>query len=712
MIKRGHKYISRVISQFFGNRYDAGLEEEIQSWIVNDKFSQEKEDAMLGLWENLSVDADRSTYDALRRTQQQLNMHKKKTSLLFLSRNSVKIAAAILLPLFLFLGGYYVFFNKGVEMTELVASYGEISEETLIDGTEVWINSGSSIRYDKNFKSSERAVSLSGEAYFDVEKHRSKPFVVNTKHLNVRVLGTQLNVRAFPEEERTIITLASGAVKIEVEDGATYELRPNQQLTYNNQTAEVSIEDVVANDFLGWRAGHLLFDDSTFEEILLACERHHNTSVTIDENFSIPDDIYTIRFVNREDINQTMAVLKELIGGFDYDVSIDNVVYIHNQEIATITDNTPVAPAPIVEEAVEEKSTLMSIDSTEISYKGIFEQIEAQAGYSVAFNQSRFDAYRILPETSYTDSDFREILDDILRDTGFTYKVEKNHILILEEEGLQEISGYILDSDTGQPVANASVTTGDNHRKTKTDRNGYFSLEPLKPGDYVIAINASGYNPGSRKIALTEKSGVSLKVHIIELIPTVSTDITVNAVPADSKTYIMQPRGKMDRPHFTVRSNLLYMFGTFTPNLAFEFSLSNRFTADILLGYNPSSSSGNKLQFKHILIQPELRYWPSFAFNKHFWGVHMSYGTYDNMSICKDETIYDGNLIGAGVSYGYNYPINRKWAIEGNIGIGYIRGNHYVERREGNFYLRDDRKIIKNYYGITKLGISIKYTIK
>ena len=719
MTKKGHKYIFEIISNFFSNRYEAELEEDIQRWIIDDTFSEEKEAVIQDVWENLAVGADESTYVSLQKIQKKLGIqHKQERASLF----SFSRVAAILIPLFFIIGGYYLFLHKSISMTELSASYGEITEKVLSDGTEVWINSGSTITFDKNFKASERIVALNGEACFDVEKHRSKPFVVKTAHLNIRVLGTQLNIRAFSDEGRNVITLATGAVSIEAPNGKSYEIRPDQQLIYYNATSEVTIEDVAASDFMRWRSGLLLFDDARFNEIISDIERHYNVKIVIDDNISVPNDIYTIKFVNQESLDRALAILYELIGGFSYTISDDgSTIHISKPEIAPIQqEDVPesVTETPYATDSVA-LSCLVSIDRQEMSFRDIFEQIESQIGYTVGFNQSKFDAYRTVTGISYTEADFRDVLTDILDESGFTYKVEGNHILITEESGLQAISGYIFDFESGWPVTNASITWGSNNRRTRTDRNGYFSIEHLKPGSYSINISALGYHSGSRKVALVEGGdGSTLKIHLSEAVPVVSNDDDYNATVTNNESpSITTPFQKSNRTHFVIKSNLIYLFGTYTPNIALEFALSNRFSIDMQVGYNPFTLSNGR-QFKHTLLQPELRFWPTYTFDKHFFGLHTLYGVYDVSKQMRSK-VYDGNMVGTGISYGYNYRIGQRWALEATIGIGYVMLNYktaqfdeYPVREEISDRYEMYTKERYNYFGITKLGVSITYKIR
>ena len=764
MMTKNRKYIFEIVSKYFGNRYDAELEKDIQNWIVGDKFSEEKEAAMHDIWEKLAVEVDKSTYTSLRKVKGKLGIQPKpiRTTLFSFSR-----VAAILIPIFFVIGGYYLFFNKSVNMTELSASRGEVIERVLSDGTEVWINSGSSIKYDKNFKASERIVSLSGEASFNVKKHKSKPFVIKTAYLDVRVLGTQLSIRAYPEEGRSVVTLVSGTVSIETMSGENYQITPNQQFVYNNATSETSIKNIVVRDFVEQRNQSLLFDDATFEEIISDIERHYDVTIIVDDNLDILNDIYTVKFMNNESIRQVLTSLHESIGGFDYDISDDGTIYIYD------TKSTPVPEEELPEGVTDTLAItdivsgtdtvsgnyLVSIDSQEISYRELFEQIELQTGYIIDFNHSKFDIYNKLTGVVYGETDFNDILTDILDEIGFTYEIEGDHILIIEESGLQTVSGYVVDLDKDLPIADVLITWGSNKRSVKTDRDGYFAIENLKPGSYSIAINAPGYRTEYRELfitgvneeaALTEAGSYTIysiingslypeykKVYsanketsLAEHSYTVYTVVEGSLYPEDRK-YIAEVPGneplkihlgdtsattnpstfdKADRPHFVIKSNLLYLSAIYTPNLAFEFSLSDKFTIEMLLGYNPFTLSENR-RYKHLLIQSELRYWPAFAFNKHFAGLHLSYANYNIAGIgstyMKSRT-YDGTLFGVGISYGYNYRINRRWALEGTIGLGYANMRYDTYQQSGMGILKESY----DYFGITKLGINIIYKIK
>ena len=166
-------------------------------------------------------------------------------------------------------------------------------------------------------------------------------------------------------------------------------------------------------------------------------------------------------------------------------------------------------------------------------------------------------------------------------------------------------------------------------------------------------------------------------------------------------------------PKFAIKTNALY-WATSTPNLGIELGLAKKLTLDISGNYNPWKFSDNK-QFKHWLVQPELRYWLHERFNGHFLGVHALYADYDVagktlLNVMKSDYAYEGNAYGGGISYGYQLYLSPHWNIEFTAGVGYVRFKYdktpFPAGQEAAGSYRND------YFGPTKLGISIMYIIK
>ena len=167
-----------------------------------------------------------------------------------------------------------------------------------------------------------------------------------------------------------------------------------------------------------------------------------------------------------------------------------------------------------------------------------------------------------------------------------------------------------------------------------------------------------------------------------------------------------------------LKTNLGYWAVGASPNLAFEFALGKRVTLEVGGGLNKWTFSENK-KFKHWLVQPELRYWFCEAFNGHFIGLHAHGGGFNvgnfDIPIGRLDVFYnkryEGYLYGAGLSYGYQWVLSKRWNLELSLGAGYAHIDY--DKFDGPHYCGeklDEGK--ENYWGITKAAISFIYVIK
>lgn len=150
---------------------------------------------------------------------------------------------------------------------------------TLADGTKVWVNSGSELKYPVKFIGDTRTVYIKGEAYFEVAKDATHPFIVRTTNrMEVKVLGTHFNISAYEEDEIIATTLAEG--KVEVSDGQQrLALTPNQQAVFEKKKAEFTCRNVDAYQYLSWKDGKFIFEDESLENIMERVSRWYNVQV-------------------------------------------------------------------------------------------------------------------------------------------------------------------------------------------------------------------------------------------------------------------------------------------------------------------------------------------------------------------------------------------------------------------------------------------------
>lgn len=161
-----------------------------------------------------------------------------------------------------------------------------------------------------------------------------------------------------------------------------------------------------------------------------------------------------------------------------------------------------------------------------------------------------------------------------------------------------------------------------------------------------------------------------------------------------------------------IKSNILYD-ATGTINLGMEFGLGKKTSLDISGNYNGWKWDHGR-QWKHWLVQPEFRYWLCERFNGHFFGIHGHYADFNFGKLPWNHNMrnyrYDGNLWGAGLSYGYSWVVGKRWNIEATIGVGYARMD-YDKYPTNCCQDQQIKRKKENYWGPTKIGLSVIYVI-
>lgn len=138
----------------------------------------------------------------------------------------------------------YHFYNRNDGVyKEMTTEMGMKTKKRLSDGSVVWLNAGSRLRYPEKFSSGQREVYLSGEGYFEVKASAGHPFIIHTSKMDIRVLGTEFNVRSYDDEDFAETALIRGAVEVamkETGNNAPVLLKPNQKIIWKKPAAAVS----------------------------------------------------------------------------------------------------------------------------------------------------------------------------------------------------------------------------------------------------------------------------------------------------------------------------------------------------------------------------------------------------------------------------------------------------------------------------------------
>lgn len=258
--------------------------------------------------------------------------------------------AASLITFFMFLQQSDVKTNKitPAATNTVSTNYGSKSKIQLPDGTQVWLNADSRLTYNENFQAPLREVHLSGEAYFDVAKDKERPFIIHTKTIDLKVLGTAFNLRSYANEKQTETSLIHGSLEIVLHNnpGKKIILTPNEKLIVQNDQSvsgrdgatpgkgrkNVPImvlsrvhfqkEDSIASEVL-WTKNKLAFDNENLENVASKIERWYDVRVNITHE-NLKQTAYSGVFEG-ESLEQVMEAL-QLTGNFKYTINKKEVL--------------------------------------------------------------------------------------------------------------------------------------------------------------------------------------------------------------------------------------------------------------------------------------------------------------------------------------------------------------------------------------------------
>ncbi|TAN00640.1 MAG: DUF4974 domain-containing protein [Chitinophagaceae bacterium] len=174
--------------------------------------------------------------------------------------------------------------DQRLEMNTLAVPRGGQYQLTLSDGTKVWLNAASSIRYPVAFTGKERVVEVTGEAYFEVAKNAAQPFIVKRGNMTVQVLGTHFNVNAYDDEGIVKVTLLEGLIKVQLENSSRQSaiVHPGEQAQMNKAGAIRLVKDADVNDAVSWKNGFFSFRNDNLEEVLRKLSRWYDVDVVYD----------------------------------------------------------------------------------------------------------------------------------------------------------------------------------------------------------------------------------------------------------------------------------------------------------------------------------------------------------------------------------------------------------------------------------------------
>ena len=291
------------LNDYFYDRLSLSEEEEVQKYICTNSRSQELDDSLRSLFD-----------ECLSESGQQNRSHT-----IFRKIYPYIIAAAAVIALLIALPiSYKAGLSTGeeriaaIEWVEVSVPFGEKQTVTLSDGTVLHINSGSRLTYPATFSGASRTVFMDGEAYLDVAKDPEHPFIIKSKGVDIKVLGTSFNFKNFAQEHTAELLLMDGSVEASVSvrnDTRVVRLKPGDQMKYNRENDKL---DVIRFNPSGYKAffedNSLHFFDMEMADIAADLSRRFNCEIIVLDEKLASRRYFSI-FTNDETLDQILAVM-------------------------------------------------------------------------------------------------------------------------------------------------------------------------------------------------------------------------------------------------------------------------------------------------------------------------------------------------------------------------------------------------------------------
>jgi len=234
----------------------------------------------------------------------------------WLISNWLKVAAAILIPLLITNAIIWFILEKpngNIAWQEVSVPKGEKQQVIFQDGTRVWLNSDTKLKYPVEFSGNQREVKLEGEAYFIVQKNPKKPFFVRLNNLSVKVTGTSFNVKAYQDEKVITTTLDEGKISLltkQKDEPLEYTLLPGHQALYSKTTSAIDVVKSAIGQNSSWKEKKLTFKDTPLLDVVRTLERRYNVKVVITDQ-GLLAYTYTINFHN-ESLQNVLSGLEKI----------------------------------------------------------------------------------------------------------------------------------------------------------------------------------------------------------------------------------------------------------------------------------------------------------------------------------------------------------------------------------------------------------------
>ena len=315
-----------LITRHLSGESSASEEKELKRWLAEDPDHTKLLDQYRSVWEKLGriksvagIDMDAEWHVLESRMEESgkvltLQPDRKKSASFYIGR----IAVAAMLAVILTFTGIYSVNRFGYKT---LATMDQPEEIVLPDGSTVTLNYFSSLKYPRRFSGEMRKIELEGEGFFEVESDPEHPFVINTRDVDIKVLGTSFNVNAYSENAAVEVTVKTGEVAVtrHGEVPRTIILKPGNKGVYKKTDETLEITQEIDKNYLAWKTKSFVFEDQTLLDVSKQLSKVYQAEIII-----ASDSLKNARITTAFNDQSLDAILNVLSATLDLDVRKSN----------------------------------------------------------------------------------------------------------------------------------------------------------------------------------------------------------------------------------------------------------------------------------------------------------------------------------------------------------------------------------------------------
>lgn len=309
------EYIENLIVRYLDGGCTQEEHEELKAWIEESPDKKNEFFSIKDIWDTLNSPNENTAEQLALFYKNQYQ--KSKRSRMVLMRAFSAIAAVLVIGLIFTV----LFPSNDTKPTQSVQVFsvplGSRSKVILADGSEVSLNSGSELRYSAGFSASDRVVSLTGEAFFNVKTDKEHPFTVKTSDFDIRVTGTKFNVCSYADNKYSTTTLAEGKIDLRLKGGSDLlKVVPGEKFQLDRDSHKNTFTEADVESEIAWKDDQFIFKNIPFTELAKRLERWYDVKLNYSDQ-KLQTYAFTGKFKNQETIWQVLDALK-LISPIDY----------------------------------------------------------------------------------------------------------------------------------------------------------------------------------------------------------------------------------------------------------------------------------------------------------------------------------------------------------------------------------------------------------